>query len=226
MTDAEPSPFKLLPLPGFLRLVARMETALALPNGFSRGLLDEDDWSFVVKLHALLEASITMLLVERLGGPSTLREPEKHVESLATRTKINLAYSLGLFDADARLFLNKLSELRNGLVHRVANVGVSLSDRIAAMTDRQKAEFTGWVVPGPHSARTKQALEKPRLAMWLRAFFLICMWKLDIDRLRIERGHTEGDVLEPLENLRQVGDDLAEIAKLMKAEGLDPEAGV
>jgi len=37
-----------------------------LPDDFYNNLLKEDDWSFVIKLHSLIEASVTHLLTETL----------------------------------------------------------------------------------------------------------------------------------------------------------------
>ncbi len=35
-----------------------LELDLGLPKGFCIKLLEEDDWSFVIKLHALLESAV------------------------------------------------------------------------------------------------------------------------------------------------------------------------
>jgi hypothetical protein len=203
-------------LAGFFRLQQRMEATLALPAGFSQGLIKEDDWSFIIKLHAFVEASITMLLVERLGGASALREPDKHVASLPVRTKLNLAFSLGLFDNVGRQFLTKFSELRNSIVHRVENVGFSLSAHVQAMTDDRRREFAAWVINSASPRSIQAVMAKPNLAMWVRAFFLTCMWKLTIDSLRIERG--EGEVAESLDNLREVTEDLARLTEWLETQ--------
>ncbi len=43
--------------------LSALEIDLHLPSGFVMRLLDEDDWSFVIKLHALFEAALTCALV-------------------------------------------------------------------------------------------------------------------------------------------------------------------
>ncbi len=140
MTDPtlHPHPFAL---PGYYLLVQRMETALGLPPRFSRALLNEDDWSFIIKLHAVLEAPVTIALIEHLGGTSTLREPDKSVARLSMRSKIALSFSLGVFEDAQRVFLTNLSELRNSFVHRLENITVSLSDRMSHMPEGEKAAF-------------------------------------------------------------------------------------
>ena len=42
--------------------IQELEQALGLPKGFCFKLIEEDDWSFVLKLQALLESAISDLL--------------------------------------------------------------------------------------------------------------------------------------------------------------------
>jgi hypothetical protein len=46
-----------------------LERSLGLPEGFIERLEEEDDWSFVIKAHALVEAAMTQLLVHELHKP-------------------------------------------------------------------------------------------------------------------------------------------------------------
>src|SRR6187551_2310931 len=49
------------------RPIAVIEQQLGLPVGFLRELYDRgDDWSFVIKAHAFLEAALTHLLAKHL----------------------------------------------------------------------------------------------------------------------------------------------------------------
>jgi len=44
------------------------ETELGLPDGFLQRLRNsDDDWSFIIKVHALMEASVSYLLVHHFG---------------------------------------------------------------------------------------------------------------------------------------------------------------
>ena len=43
--------------------IVEFEKKLGVPSGFVKKLLDEDDWSFIIKLHALFEASCAHLLI-------------------------------------------------------------------------------------------------------------------------------------------------------------------
>ena len=50
--------------------VRQLEENLQLPVGFFESLVQEDDWCFITKLHALIEAAVTHLLVETVDRPS------------------------------------------------------------------------------------------------------------------------------------------------------------
>ncbi len=58
-------------------LVVDLERRIGLPEGFFAHLLDENDWSFIIKLHALFEAACTHMLLFHF------QEPE--LEGLITR---------------------------------------------------------------------------------------------------------------------------------------------
>jgi hypothetical protein len=103
----------------------RLETALGLPTGFIEHLVEEDDWSFVVKAHALLEACATELLVR--SSDSRLTPIFKSMQLGGGRaSKMEFVRALGLLDDPAISFVRWLGELRNRIVHDVRHVGFSL----------------------------------------------------------------------------------------------------
>ena len=50
--------------------LAELEQRIGVQSGFFESLLQEDDWSFVIKLHALLEAACTQLLLFHFKEPA------------------------------------------------------------------------------------------------------------------------------------------------------------
>jgi hypothetical protein len=50
-----------------------LELDLGLPKGFCVKLIEEDDWSFVIKLHALLENAVSELITR-----ACVRLPTRH----------------------------------------------------------------------------------------------------------------------------------------------------
>jgi hypothetical protein len=49
--------------------VKEIENGLGLPDNFLLSIyVDDDDWSFVIKLHSMVEAAVTHLLVTRFAN--------------------------------------------------------------------------------------------------------------------------------------------------------------
>ncbi|MEP7173540.1 MAG: hypothetical protein ABI705_08640, partial [Aestuariivirga sp.] len=59
---------------GALAEISSIEKRLKLPKGFYSKLLDDDDWSFVIKLNAIFEALCTHVLVARLDAQTLSNE--------------------------------------------------------------------------------------------------------------------------------------------------------
>ncbi len=124
--------------------ILEIETQLGLPSGFLRYLYEkEDDWSFVIKTHAFLEAILTHLLAEYLGKPDLLTV-FAYLETSNVRTgKLAFVRAFDLLDKGARNFIHSLSELRNALVHDVSNVGFRFSDHVSQLTEKNQKDFIG-----------------------------------------------------------------------------------
>ena len=126
------------------RPIADIENQLGLPTGFLLSLYThEDDWSFVIKSHAFLEAALTHLLADHLGKDD-LVPVFAYLETSNVRTgKLAFVKAFDLLDKGARRFIHTLSELRNDLVHEVSNVNFKFDTHVAQLTDRERKEFIG-----------------------------------------------------------------------------------
>jgi hypothetical protein len=98
-----------------------------------------DDWSFVIKAHAVIEAAISQMIVERLGMTS-LQDFVYRLTLLGKTGKVDLAQTLGLLNAKQVHFIRWFSELRNCLVHRVENLDFSFASYLASMDASKKNE--------------------------------------------------------------------------------------
>jgi len=118
--------------------LGRLERDCGLPTGFCFALLRESDWSFVIKLHALLESAISQLLVHSLSRKE-LADIFAGLEMSNTRTgKLAFVKALDLLPKRHLDFMRALSELRNQLVHRIKNVSFD----IAAHFLEERKRFT------------------------------------------------------------------------------------
>lgn len=126
------------------RPIADIENQLGLPAGFLLALYThEDDWSFVIKSHAFLEAALTHLLADHLGKEDLL-PVFAYLETSNVRTgKLAFVKAFDLLDKGARRFIHTLSELRNDLVHEVSNVGFNFATYVSSLSDKERKEFIG-----------------------------------------------------------------------------------
>jgi hypothetical protein len=126
------------------RPIADIEHQLGLPTGFLLHLYThEDDWSFVIKSHAFLEAALTHLLADHLGKEDLL-PVFAYLETSNVRTgKLAFVKAFDLLDKGARRFIHTLSELRNALVHEISNVAFNFPDYVSKLSDKERKEFIG-----------------------------------------------------------------------------------
>jgi len=121
--------------------VNSFEKKLNLPKGFYLSLLKEDDWSFVIKLSAFLEAVCTDILLTKFK--------ERNLEnSLAILDyanprcgKINFLEKMEVIKKEQAQILYELAKIRNGIVHKIQNVDFSLDDYVKKLDKNQKKEF-------------------------------------------------------------------------------------
>ena len=124
--------------------IAEIEKQLGLPPRFLRGLYEhEDDWSFVIKSHAFLEAALTHLLADHMGKEDLL-PVFAYLETSNIRTgKLAFVKAFDLLDKGARRFIHTLSELRNDLVHEVSNVNFNFEAYLEQLSERERKDFIG-----------------------------------------------------------------------------------
>jgi hypothetical protein len=159
-----------------------LEKGLGLPEGFLEGLRNEDDWSFIIKVHALMEASVSHLLVQHFGDERLGTIFDFLELSDKRRGKIAFVSALDLLAVECRRFLSKLSEIRNSLVHNIKNVGFDLSGYVRGLNKDQFEVFVNSCVSidlneidfGKNNERRKEWIA--RNAKWfIYRFALITM---------------------------------------------------
>src|SRR5436190_1607259 len=82
---------------------------------FLSELVDHDDWSFVIKAHALIEVAVTQMLVQCLGDVRLSDFIERLPLSDGRTGKIVATKQLDLLSDSHRKFIHWFSELRNRL---------------------------------------------------------------------------------------------------------------
>jgi hypothetical protein len=136
-----------------------LESNIGVEQGFFDQLLHEDDWSFVIKLHAVFEAVVTHLLTYHFQEESLADLFARLELSNKTTGKIAFMKAIGWMGKDNRRYISSLSELRNALVHDVRNCSFDLKEMVSKYSEKELKAFT--VTFSPSETRKKLNPEKP-----------------------------------------------------------------
>ena len=112
--------------------IRELEQALGLPKGFCFKLIEEDDWSFVLKLQALLESAVSDLITRSLQRSELTDIFSQLAMSGEATGKIAFVKALNLLPNGHIEFIKALSKIRNEVVHSVQNVSFDLVEHFKA----------------------------------------------------------------------------------------------
>lgn len=125
----------------FFQYAKDFEDRMGIRPGFFNELIREDDWSFVIKLHAFIEACLTHTICFALGHP----ELEDVIARLDTSNnqagKLAFAKRLEILNKPQRRFVATLSQLRNDIVHDARAVDFSFERHLGGMSKEQRYQF-------------------------------------------------------------------------------------
>ncbi|HEX9692263.1 MAG TPA: hypothetical protein VGA22_09215 [Gemmatimonadales bacterium] len=184
-------------MPDELDTVAHFEKECGLPPGFYLSLLREDDWSFVIKLHALVEATVSRLLAGTCMRPELLDTFSRLELSNSTTGKLAFAKALGCLEEADRRFIRSLSEIRNDFVHDVRQAGKDLKAYTSGFDANQWNKFRLAFGPGRETIDfgnvTMTELEfvrnNPKAAIWLSGIYVVALAYLRKEEASLEARH-------------------------------------
>jgi len=126
----------------FREIEERFTAELHTRADFVKQLLEQDDWSFVIKSHALIETAVSQMIITVLGE----NRLGQFIEKMPLNSKITVAESLELLDAKQIRFVRWFSKLRNRLVHRFENLGFTFEKHMTSMTADELKQWKKEVV--------------------------------------------------------------------------------
>lgn len=175
--------------------ISNFEKKLNLPTGFYIKLLEEDDWSFVIKLSALFEAACTHILSVKLNAPE-LESSFAYLEQANVKYgKLQLLKKLGSINDNQYKFLEKLATLRNELAHKVANVNFTFSSYTDKFDKNQKESFINSfaynyndpvIIKDKSIPKNEFVIENAKIAIWNVASDIFACLHLEIDVIKLE----------------------------------------
>ena len=178
------------------------------PTDLLSRLRDEDDWSFVVKLHALIEAVVTNMLTKILDD-DRLEAIFSEMELSNKKTgKMAFVKQMKLMPEKHRRFIHSLSELRNACVHKVANISFDLKSHVKTLNKQQWTSFVKSfaffydkqeiIVENMTVRREDMVKETPKIIIWLGAVEILKDLYIEKQKahFRIERRNKYSELME------------------------------
>lgn len=107
-------------------------------NKFLSALSSNDDWTFIIKSHALIETVVTQLLITISGDDNY----SKLYQRMSISQKIELSRDLNLCTNQEYKFLKYYSQLRNKIVHKVEYLDFNFESYIKSLN---KSEFKKFI---------------------------------------------------------------------------------
>jgi hypothetical protein len=191
-----------------LEMARTLERRLGLKQHFLEDLMNEaDDWSFVIKVHAFIEAALGHLILVALDRPQL----EKFVRELPVsgRTgKVALAESMNLLSKPVATFINNLGQIRNRFAHRPHNVDLRIEELVNTSNKEKKSawrdlcSFRDELIK-QHGAKHDVAatmMDNPRAAVWVSALHTAGVITENAFRIESQRS-TEEQLRKDLEQI-------------------------
>lgn len=180
-------------------IIDGLQEKLGLDSLFFARLIDEDDdWSFIIKVHGLIEALCTNLLVHHFQEEKIANNISRLELAGKGCSKLEFLASLDLVSKQNRSLIVSLSELRNKLVHDISKINFSLSEYASELNKDQLKSFAVRFSPFESLVRScpydedlkigfqpneveacsldkmrERARKNPRLHIWLGCFYVI-----------------------------------------------------
>jgi hypothetical protein len=187
--------------------IKNFEKRVGLPTGFIHSLAQEDDWTFVIKIHALYETALTHILATTFGNVKL----QEALAEIAMADKLKLASACSLFDKEDRGMLHALSNLRNKLVHSVDQVGFSFSSYLSDQNRKKRfLESFAQIWPDPiilpgnrQLKREAFVIENPKITVWLWCQRILANVYLEHERQQLHdyaatRNHKQAETFRKL----------------------------
>ena len=90
------------------KLIAELEKDVGVCEGFFSQIIHEDDWSLIIKLHGLVEAGLTQILISYFGDPRLARIFHREIKQRSGESVERLDFTQPNENATHRFFADRL----------------------------------------------------------------------------------------------------------------------
>lgn len=134
--------------------IIRLQKKLGLPDNFFKDLLEENDWSFIIKIHALIEGVCSNLLTFHFNEPKLEKIFSRLDLSDTSTGKLAFLRETELVSSLNSKYISSLSQFRNKLVHNVQYYDVNLCEMVSKLDKNQRTSFA--IAFSPHETQLRE----------------------------------------------------------------------
>ncbi len=132
-------------------------------------IVSGSDWSFVIKVHALIESSLSRLLIAKTDDVLFA----KFFDRMSISQKVDLLKQLKLLENYECTFINNVSKLRNKLAHSPDEWNFTFKKHFKTMTETEQNVFINGLCLTDKQKPGVELVElfklKPKYAIWISA---------------------------------------------------------
>ena len=188
--------------------ISELEKYLQLPEGFYQQLYKEEDWSFLIKLNALIEAACTHALIACLHAPELIDSFANIDLGNAKYGKVIMLRKLNALTSEQAKILQLLYEMRNSVAHNVAKVSFTFKSHLAGLDKQQRSSFIKRIghgiadsisVGNKSISRDEFVISNPKISLWMTtAEIIACLYleneiaEIQLQKLAVEKFSTWG----------------------------------
>lgn len=192
----ETSPVREIKFESLTEGCLELERELGLPPDCLLDLPRElSDWSFVIKIAALVESAVTHLLTDEIDD-ERFRPLVSKLYMQGATGKLPLAKSLNIISRDEYAFSAGITGLRNTLAHDPRFLGFEFGEYLLSLPEPKRIDFFKWATRGKvYPLSDKHKMSGLRVQIWGQA--LVILAKANVTKAtrsaqrRIDKMHKE-----------------------------------
>lgn len=161
-------------------------------HDFLTKLLLDDDWSFVIKSHSLIESLATELIINTIDQI----ELKKIIERMPLHgndvSKMKIITTYNILTKKEIDFIINLTQIRNNIVHKYENINFSFETHTQGFDKNQKKKWRDNHTWDNMSEEARVIINKtvylnPKIAVWLTLSILVSNSLLKISTLKSKK---------------------------------------
>ncbi len=192
----------------------KLEADIGVPNGFLFKRPLEDDWSFVIKVGAIVEAAVSELLLSAIND-ERLHPPFAKMELRGPDGKMAFLAALGLLSVEHRRFVDEVYALRNTVVHDIRRVSFTFEEYFTTLPSEQSRNFWRAMEASKDISSRVKSSRNYRRIIWLVLLNFLAALFIEKTKQRGERTFREQErsihksafeIVTMMEELDDLGD--------------------